>query len=418
MNAASPLPDSYDLCIIGAGVSGLCLATAASRLGLRTLVLERRPEAGGCLGSVPVGSGAAPGWLELGAHTCYNSYLGFLDAMAGTELLARAVPRKGLGFRMLRGGLLRSIPACLDYLELVRCLPRAFWTAKADRTTEAYYGRILGPRNWDRVLHPMLNAVASQETAGFPADALFHQRNGRRKDVLRSFAVRGGLGPAVQALAALPGIHCVLDREAVAVTRSSPDGPTSEPDSAGFTVRTDQGESFQARHLALATPAPEAARLLGPDWPGIAGLLARIQTRRVQTLGVVFQDPQAHLPRLTGLVLPDSPCFSAVSADTFPVPGQRAWSLHFDGGRGLDDEAMLDCACRLLGTPRSAVTARFRRDHALPAVALGHARWLQELDRSLAGTGLMVVGNYLSGLSIEDCAGRAQREGQRVLRPR
>jgi hypothetical protein len=29
-----------------------------------------------------------------------------------------------------------------------------------------------------------------------------------------------------------------------------------------------------------------------------------------------------------------------------------------------------------------------------------------------------VVGNYLSGLSIEDCAGRAQREGQRVLRPR
>jgi protoporphyrinogen oxidase len=52
----------------------------------------------------------------------------------------------------------------------------------------------------------------------------------------------------------------------------------------------------------------------------------------------------------------------------------------------------------------------------MPAVSVGHDRWLEDLDRALAGSDLMLVGNYLSGLSIEDCAGRAFREFERVLK--
>ncbi|MDR3671675.1 MAG: FAD-dependent oxidoreductase [Holophaga sp.] len=400
MSDCAPLPsDSFDLCVVGAGISGLCLAQMAAGHGQRTLVLEQRPEAGGCLCSAPVGDS---GWLELGAHTCYNSYRRFLDVMAGTDFLTRATPRKSMGFRMVEQGALRSIPSCLNFWEAALALPRMFGARKAGRTAAEYYSRILGARNWARVLHPALNAVASQETQGFPADALFKPRNGRRKDVVKSFAVRGGLGPAVQALGRLPGIHCALDQGAVELLRTP----------AGFQLRTSRGETVQARRVALAVPPDVAAALLAPAFPELAAHLGRIETRTVKTLGLVFRDPLAHLPRLTGLILPEGPCFSAVSADTFPVPGRRAWAFHF--GSAAEEGEMAGYACRVLGARPDQVEASFRRDHTMPAMAMGHDAWLQALDAKLPGSGLMVVGNYLSGLSIEDCAGRALAESQRV----
>jgi len=325
--------------------------------------------------------------------------------MAGTDFLQRAVPRRSMGFRIVEQGALRSIPSCLDFWEAATHLPRLLGAAKAGQTAAAYYSRILGPKNWARVLHPALNAVASQETAGFPADALFKRRATRRKDVVRSFAVRGGLGPAVQALAGLPGIHCALGREALELTRTA----------GGCQVRTSLGETIQTRMVAVATPPDAARALLAPAFPGLASLLGRIETRTVKSLGLVLGDPLPHLPRLAGLILPEGPCYSAVSGDAFPVPGKRAWTFHFDGARAGDEEQMLAHACQVLGAAPKQVEARFRRDHTMPALALGHDRWLEALDRTLAETGLMLVGNYLSGLSIEDCAGRALHEFKRML---
>ena len=407
MSDSTPLPgDSFDLCVIGAGISGLSLAQmASSRLNLRTLVLERRDQAGGCLSSARFGAGEPAGWLELGAHTCYNSYVRFLDVMAGTDLLSRAVARKIMGFRIVERGVPRSIPACLNFLEVAMGLPRMLREPKAGQTAAAYYSRILGRKNWARVMHPMLNAVASQETEGFPADALFKKRASRRKDVLRSFAVRGGLGAAAQALAGLPGVHCGLDRAAVELTRTT----------GGFQVRTSLGETIRATRVALATPADAAAALLGTEFPELAGLVGRIETRTVKSLGVVVRDPLAHLPRLAGLILPEGPCFSAVSADTFPVPGMRAWTFHFDAKRMADDSEMLDFACQVLGVPRTTVAASFRRDHKMPSIAMGHDQWLAAVDRALPATGLMLAGNYLSGISIEDCVGRSLHEFERTL---
>jgi protoporphyrinogen oxidase len=103
-----------------------------------------------------------------------------------------------------------------------------------------------------------------------------------------------------------------------------------------------------------------------------------------------------------------------VSADAFPVPGRRAWTFHFGPG-ALDEAQMLAHACQVLSAAPSLVEASFRRDHTMPVMALGHDQWLQALDQRLAGTGLLLVGNYLAGLSIEDCAGRALSEFRRAF---
>jgi protoporphyrinogen oxidase len=182
-------------------------------------------------------------------------------------------------------------------------------------------------------------------------------------------------------------------------------------------VHTATGEVFAARRVALALPAPAAAALVAGPFPAVAEQLGRLETRVVQSLGVVFRNPLAHLPRLAGLILPEGPCFSAVSADTFPVPGKRAWTFHFDGARACPPEAMVAYACQVLGASPADLEATYRKDHAMPAITLAHAAWLATLEEQLRTTDLMVVGNYLTGLSIEDCAGRALSEFERVLRP-
>ena len=58
--------------ITGGGISGLAFAFESASAGRSTLVLEQAPQLGGCLATHRSDSGY---WFELGAHTCYNSYL-------------------------------------------------------------------------------------------------------------------------------------------------------------------------------------------------------------------------------------------------------------------------------------------------------------------------------------------------------
>jgi len=51
----------------------------------------------------------------------------------------------------------------------------------------------------------------------------------------------------------------------------------------------------------------------------------------------------------------------------------------------------------------------------LPAPGVDHPRRMRELDARLSGEPLALVGNYLNGLSIGDCAERAVHETDRLL---
>jgi oxygen-dependent protoporphyrinogen oxidase len=197
-----------DVIVIGGGVSGLTFAFHAARAGRSVRIVEAAPRLGGC---VHTHSGQGGGfWIELGAHTCYNSYGAFLEVLEGLGLMGELLPRGKPVLRFLDGdrvlpgknlgGLLRR----MSLWELARSLPRAFGATKEGQTIAGYYGRIVGARNYQRVLGPMLSAVPSQSADAFPADMLFKKRP-RRKDVLRSFTLRGGLGSLAAPFQRLPG---------------------------------------------------------------------------------------------------------------------------------------------------------------------------------------------------------------------
>lgn len=395
----------HDLLIVGAGISGLSMAHYAANAGLNTQVLERSQRAGGCLHSHRF-TGALDGfWLELGAHSSFNSYGNLLAILEQLQALDRLQPRAKVNFRLFVDGAVRSIPSQLRFSELLLAPFRLLRLKKTGRSVADYYGRIVGSRNYAAVFEPAFNAVICQPAGEFPASCLFRPRP-RRKDAPRGFTLRGGLQTITDILAAQSGIHIEFKQAVQSLERTD----------AGFVVRTD-GKTYTARALCLATPAAVSARLLQTAFPELAAELARIQTATVETIGVAVPNTPLKLPPLAGLIGRDEAFFSVVSRDTVPDPVYRGFTFHFRPGV-LDGEGKIERIARVLNIPRGALDPGnvATKLNQLPVLRIGHEDLIHTVDTALAGSRLALTGNYFTGVAIEDCVTRSLEEFARLQR--
>jgi len=388
----------HELIVIGAGISGLSLAHFARAQGRDVCVLEGEARLGGALHSERFG---ADFWLELGGHTGYNSYgrlLGIVEALGLADRLTR---RETARWMLWRAGRVQSVPSQLGWAELARSLPRLLWTRRAGASVADYYGRVLGRGNFERVLRPMLSAVASQDAAGIPADLLFKKRP-RRKDRPRSFAFAGGLQTIPEAIAAQPGLAV---RTACPVRRIERAG-------SAWRVTSGCGEAFAAPALALATPPDAAAALLAEAVPQAAALLRELAVATVESEGVIVRAERTALPRLAGLVGIAAPFWSVVSRDPVPHGDFRGFAFHFRPGTPAAQRS--EHIAAVLGLPAGAIEARVSATRRLPAPAAGHAERIARLDATLRSERLLLTGNYFGGLAIEDCVTRSAAEAERL----
>jgi protoporphyrinogen oxidase len=395
----------HDLLIIGAGISGLSMAHDAAQAGWRVRVLEADRQPGGCLGSHRFGGALDGFWLELGAHSCFNSYGNLLAMLESVRALDRLRPRAKVGFRMFADGAVRSIPSQLNFSELLLAPFRLLGLKKAGRGVAEYYGRLVGRRNYAAVFEPAFDAVICQPAAEFPADCLFRSRP-RRKDAPRGFTLAGGLRTIADTLAGQPDISIEFGQTAREIWRAG----------ANFGVRTDQGE-YAARALCLATPVAVAAALLRAEFPELAAALARIQTATVESVGVALPADRVSLLPVAGLIGRNEAFYSAVSRDTVPDPAHRGFTFHFRPG-ALDEEGKLSRIAQVLNVPRDALGTEnvATRINRLPALRVGHGGWIDVVDRALAGGRLALTGNYFTGVAIEDCVIRSRQEFERLRR--
>lgn len=398
--------NTYDMIIVGAGVSGLSMAHYCVRQGLKTLLLEQTDRMGGALHSHRMGRDGDQFWLELGAHSGFNSYGNLLAILEDCRLLDQLIKKQKSAFKLLVGGQLKSIPGQLNYLELLTSLPRLFTRKKAGQSVAAYYSAIAGQRNYRQVFGPAFNAVICQPADDFPAELLFRVKP-RRKEVSRSFTLPGGLQTIADSLASNPGLTCLTRQEVCAVSQSGD----------VFLLVTAAGQHYAGEYLTLATPVSSASQLLAELLPEVATLLAQIRTTKVESLGVIAPKAALRLPLLGGVIAVDDDFFSAVSRDTVPHPDYRGFTFHFRPGRGAR-EAKLDQICRLLGIRPQELAEVCERDNRLPALTVGHSGLIDEVDRRLQGQRLALTGNYFSGVSIEECVTRSRVEFSRLFAPR
>jgi UDP-galactopyranose mutase len=397
-----------DVIVVGGGVSGLAFAWKAAQAGRQALVLEGSPRLGGCLHSHRRADGF---WFELGAHTVYNSYGGFLDLAVGSGA-AQALVQRGPArtrFGLLRGGEVTwltplKILRQLDWVEAGLSFPRGFFRKKAGETVYSYYSALVGRRNYDRIFSPFFAAVPSQKADGFPVEgpgSLFKKRP-RRGGFPRSFGFQGGLQAVCDAVGRSRGIAVETGVEVERVVK----------DGTGFGVVAGGGRTFSAPTVALATPPRPAAAMLDHAFHELAGAVAKVATAETDSVGVVLPREKCWMPECAFVVPVDDVFFSAVTRDPFPDPARRAFTFHFKPG--LTRPARLARAAEVLRVPAAELGEVVEAHWSLPAPAVGHALLVAEIDRCLSGGRLALAGNYFDGLAIEDCVQRAGREWARV----
>lgn len=388
----------HDVIIVGAGISGLSLAHYCAREGLKTLVLEAAQRPGGTFHSQEFPGGF---WLELGAHTCYNSYGNLLGIMEELGVMGEILKRGKVGFRMLSGGKVVSIPSRMNFPELLVSALRILFLRKEGRTVKSYYGPIVGRRNYEGVFGPVFEAVLSQRADDFPADTLFRKRP-RRKGVARSFTMERGLAAITDALASEPGIEVRTASAARKATFAS----------GVFVVETEAGEGLECRFLGLAAPPDRAAGILDAAFPEVSGRLSSIKVKDVETVGVMARKEDVPLFPLAGLVAKDDIFTSMVSRDTVKNDEYRGFSFHFRQGTEYEDK--IKRICEVLGVERAKLLHVVERKNRVPSLSPHHNKLAGEIDGLLAGKPLLLTGNYFTGLAIEDCVARSRQEFERL----
>jgi oxygen-dependent protoporphyrinogen oxidase len=387
----------HDVIIIGGGISGMSLAHYCAKAGLKPLVMDKNGQMGGTFNTCRTDNF----WFELGAHTCYNSYGNLVDLLRETGSLERITKPASVGYKLFTKDGIKSIMSQLSFPEMLFSLPRMFGAKMEGNTVESYYARIFGKRNFAQVIGPMFNAVICQKSNDFPADMLFKKRP-RRKEVLRKFSLQGGLQSITDAIAAEPAIETLAGKEVQGIEFAA----------NVFTVTTCDGSTFQAQYLALATPSEPAAALLQKSFPEIAQKLRSVKAEKVETLGVIVRKEDAKIGPIAALAARDDIFYSFVSRDTFPDPLYRAFAFHFKAGAG-SREVRLRRIAEVLGTKNFEYAAS--AGHVIPALRLGHKETIAGIDGLLAGTPLLLTGNYFSGIAIEDCVSRSLQESGRIV---
>ncbi|MEY3219651.1 MAG: hypothetical protein RIT27_1008 [Pseudomonadota bacterium] len=387
-----------DVLIIGAGISGLTFAHWCKQRHLSTVVLEKNARIGGLIQSAQF----EDFWVELGAHTCFNSYGHLIDIMKEVDLIPHLQTRATKKFQFYKNQTVRSIPSQLHFLELLFHLPALFSSSKKDKTVKEYYQTLVGKRNYQDVFQHAFNAVICQDAQHFPADLLFRKKP-QRKEIARSFIFPNGIQTLPNKIA--ENIDCYTEQHIQSI---------SQDQNKLFEIKTDQ-ETFQAKYLVIATPVNVAATLLENIAPQMGEMLKEIPISTVESFAVKVPKEMVKLKPFAGLIGAEENFYSVVSRDTLNDEKYRGFTFHFKAAR-CDEKAKLQTISTVLNISVDQILEKTSTINQLPALRPEHNRLIQQVEKLLQNQPLALIGNYFQGVSMEDCASRSFAEFNRLCR--
>ncbi len=394
--------NTTDVIVVGAGISGLSFAHYAIKAGLHVLVLEKELKAGGSFDTFNLTDSTKGFWIELGAHTGYNSYSNLLDVMEQCGIIGEINSRAKVPYRLWIDGKFKSFMGQINFLELLSSLPKAFGKKKTDETVASYYGSILGKRNFGKVFSALFSAVPSQKADDFPADALFKKRE-RRKDILKDYTMKNGLQSITDAIIKHNQLEVKYGSQIESIIKSND----------GFLVKWDANE-YTCKYLAICTPVGAAPSLINAAIPEVAAKISQLKSQTIESLGVIVKKEALTQKPFAGLVPINDDFFSVVSRDTVPDDQYRGFTFHFKPGL-LNWRQKTELVCGILGIDTGQIIEMREKSNTVPSLRLGHYELIAEIDAMLKDMNLFLSGNYFGGLAIEDCVSRSKTEVARMV---
>ncbi len=393
--------DKCDVIIVGAGISGLSFAHYAKKEGLNVLVLEREQQPGGSFDTIKLSDSSQDFWIELGAHTCYNSYGSLIEIMEECGIIAEAIPRAKVPYKLWLNGQFKSFMSQIGFMELIASLPKAFGKKKVGETVSSYYGSILGRKNFKRVFSALFSAVPSQIADDFPADALFKKRE-KRKDILGNYTMKKGLKSIADAIIKHQELNVKYGSEIIAIDRKG----------SGYSIRT-KSQEYECDNLAICTSVNVVPLLIGIAHADVASKISQIRFQSIESFGVMVEKAAISMKPFAGLVPVNDTFFSVVSRDTVPDEHYRGFTFHFKPGV-LTWKQKAEKVCSILGLATNQIVEMREKSNIVPSLRLGHYELIAEIDALLKEKNLFLSGNYFAGLAIEDCVVRSKSEVNRM----
>lgn len=432
---------TFDVAIIGGGVSGLSAAFELNGHGHKVVVLERQVRPGG-----NAQSERFDGFLMEHGPSSVNAQameavglsrdlgLESLRTELGTQVKSRYLVGGGrlqgisthpLGFLM--SGYLSPMARLRLMSEII--IPKR--KSDGEETISEFWTRRFGREFTDKIIDPLVAGLYAGKAENLSVEAVFpaivemerkygsvsraviskHFANGKMPG-RRLFSWSEGIGTLPSALAAqLEGVI----RTGVAVTSIS-------RSAKGFEISTAKSGNLSARTVIVATqPHVSAALMEGMDVaaaeaiseiaaPPIAVAFLGFKRNQVDHPldGLGFLTPTSEKRCLSGALFP-----SSMFRNRAPQ-GHVALSGYVGGARAPEMALMSaqDIAALardefhdLLGAKGEPVVARVRQwSQGLPQLATGHGQRLKRIQEAeLRHPGLFLTGNYFTGPAIATC---------------
>jgi oxygen-dependent protoporphyrinogen oxidase len=448
--------------VIGAGISGLCVAYWLKKHGVNVVVLERDSRVGGTMRSL-----REDGWLiELGPNTALETtplfQLLFNEiGITDKRIYANEAASKRY---ILRDGTLHPLPmGPVSFLTSklwrwqgkLRLLKEPFiGRAYQEESVAEFVRRRLGSEFLDYAINPFVAGVYAGDPkelsvqAAFPKlYALEEKYGGLVKGLIRGRKERKQRDEKAKTRAKLfsfvDGIQFFTDTLAEKLDDSiklSCEVRTIIPLRAGrypiYMIYGPKNEliATEVTAVVLSTPAYSAAAMIRPIDPEMARTLESIYYPPVVEVFMGFRQEQMKQPLDGfGFLVPEREQRKILgtiwSSTLFPhcAPNGHAALTTFVGGarqpelteeteRRIEEFVLseLQFIMKIMGAPVYAKVARW--DRAIPQYTLGYPRILKQLQRFEENfQGAFLCANYRGGIALGDCVISAEETAKRVL---
>jgi len=391
--------ENYDIAIVGAGISGLTMAFKIAQSGKKVILLESKEKAGGCLNTL---YGADDFWVEMGAHTFYSSYTNVIDLIQRAGLEEDIVAREKLSMKVFTDKH-EKIFAPLSKLELFGNLPKLLVSKREGKTVKEYFSNVLGKKNYDKVFTRMFSAVIVQNADDFSAEYFLKRRKTKSKSHPKSFILKKGMSSLSDAILKHENITVVYNKNVNAIIKSE-----------GYIISTNNGDSYEAKDLALAVSPKHVSVLLKDINPELSDLLNEFPIQNIESSALILDKEKPGVEPLTFVIPLQGACYSMVTRDVLPDDKYRGFACHFEENDIANGEQKVTMA-ELLSLNQSDIPQTTKANHSLPLIKTGHKERMSAIKTQAEKSGLYITGNYFNGLSLEDCVERSNQEAQRYL---
>lgn len=187
------------------------------------------------------------------------------------------------------------------------------------------------------------------------------------------------------------------------ITRISKDGDL-------YVLWSNAEKVAASKFICLACDPKNAALLIGEEQPPLAALLQRFPVVQIQSLLIGSSNKEMFRKRNKSLIGFDMPFYSAI---LYVIEDAKFWLFHFKENTVSVTEK-IRVISEVFSVREDEIFVVAVQPALLPAVSVEHVELQCEIDLELVGSPVFVVGNYMKGLSVEDCCLRAKDEAERL----